>query len=62
MQESVIYRAIQEEAEERKQREIALNFLRAGASIELIARGTGLSIQEVQQLEQQLNEPRQNQG
>jgi predicted transposase YdaD len=65
MQESVIYRSIQREAEERaearKQREIATNFLRDGLSVEAIARGTGLSVEEVQQLRQQLNEPPKNQ-
>ncbi len=34
---------------------IALNFLREGLSVEMVARGTGLSIEEVQQLQQQLN-------
>jgi predicted transposase/invertase (TIGR01784 family) len=59
MQESVIYRSIQEEAEARaearKQREIALNLLRGSVDIDLIASSTGLSIAEVQQLQQQLN-------
>ncbi|MGG6265664.1 hypothetical protein ACQ4M3_09075 [Leptolyngbya sp. AN03gr2] len=58
MQESVIYQAIQKE----KAEEIALNLLREGASIELVARGTGLSIEEVQQLQQQLNDSAQNQA
>jgi hypothetical protein len=40
MQESVIYRSIQND----QKREIALNFLREGLSIEAVARGTGLSI------------------
>ncbi|PSB09577.1 hypothetical protein C7B61_12295 [filamentous cyanobacterium CCP1] len=57
MQESVIYRSIQQEAEARgearKQREIATNLLRDGVSIEVIARSTGLSIEAVQQLQQQ---------
>jgi len=52
MQESTVYRSIQKEAEAKKQREIALNFLRDGLSIEIIARGTGLSIEEVEQLQQ----------
>jgi predicted transposase/invertase (TIGR01784 family) len=52
MQESVIYRSIQKE----RDRAIALNLLREGLSMEIIARGTGLSIEEVQQLQQQLNE------
>lgn len=64
MQESVIYQSIQREAEKkaeaRKQREIATNFLRDGLSVEAVARGTGLSIEEVQRLQQQLNESAQN--
>ncbi|MER3436048.1 MAG: flagellar assembly protein H [Leptolyngbya sp. ERB_1_1] len=60
MQESVIYRSIQEEAEARaearKQREIALNLLRSGVDISLIASSTGLSVEEVQQLQQHINE------
>jgi predicted transposase YdaD len=64
MQESVIYRSIQEEAEARaearKQREIALNLLRGGVDIDLIASSTGLLIEEVQQLQQQLNESAQS--
>lgn len=55
MQESVIYRSIQEETEARAKRSIALNFLRDGLSVEAVARGTGLLIEEVQQLQQQLN-------
>ena len=54
MQESSVYRSILMEGEQKKQREIALNFLREGLSVETVARGTGLSIEEVQQL--QLNE------
>jgi predicted transposase/invertase (TIGR01784 family) len=64
MQESVIYRSIQREAEERaearKQREIALNLLRGGVDTRLIASSTGLSIEEVQQLQQQIDNPAQN--
>ncbi|MEH2071669.1 MAG: hypothetical protein V7K47_26545 [Nostoc sp.] len=60
MQESVIYRSIQEEAEARKQREIANNLLREGLLIEMVARVIGLSIEEVQQLHQQLNQSPQN--
>ncbi|MBE9013503.1 Rpn family recombination-promoting nuclease/putative transposase [Pseudanabaenaceae cyanobacterium LEGE 13415] len=55
MQESTVYRSILAEGKEEKQREIALNFLREGLSVEMVARGTGLSIEEVQQLQQQLN-------
>ncbi|WP_219898658.1 flagellar assembly protein H [Phormidesmis priestleyi] len=52
MQESVIYRSIQQE----RDRAIALNLLREGVSVETVARGTGLSIEAVQQLQQQLND------
>jgi predicted transposase/invertase (TIGR01784 family) len=48
MQESVIYRSIQKD----EKRAIALNFLREGLSVETVARGTGLSIEEVQELQQ----------
>lgn len=54
MQESTVYRSIAIEAEVRKQREIAINFLRDGFPVEAVAHGTGLSIEEVQQLQQQL--------
>ncbi|WP_058997855.1 Rpn family recombination-promoting nuclease/putative transposase [Leptolyngbya sp. NIES-2104] len=60
MQESVIYRSIQRETEARAKREIALNSLREGLSLETTARVTGLSIEEVQQLQQQLTDPAQS--
>jgi predicted transposase YdaD len=56
MQESVIYRSIQKD----EKQTIALNFLREGLSVETVSRGTGLSIEEVQQLQQQLNQSPQN--
>jgi predicted transposase/invertase (TIGR01784 family) len=55
MQESTVYRSIQREAQAENTKAIALNFLRDGLSIEAVARGTGLSIEEVQQLQQQMN-------
>jgi predicted transposase YdaD len=58
MQESVIYRSIQEETTQK----IALNLLRDGLSVETVARGTGLSIEEVQQLQQQMNQPAQSES
>jgi predicted transposase/invertase (TIGR01784 family) len=72
MQESSVYRSILAEgkaeglaegearAKISTQREIALNLLRTGLSIEIVARGTALSIEEVQQLQQQINQPPQN--
>ena len=59
MQESSVYRSIFAEGEtsgeSKKQRSIALNFLRDGLPIEAVARGTGLSLEEVQLLQQELN-------
>ncbi len=52
MQESVIYRSIQVE----KTREIALNLLRGGVDISLIASSTGLSVEEIRQLQQQVGD------
>lgn len=55
MQESTVYRSIWRDAQEERDRAIALNLLREGVSIETIVRSTGLSVEEVQQLQQQLN-------
>ncbi|PSB16853.1 flagellar assembly protein H [Phormidesmis priestleyi ULC007] len=55
MQESTVYRSIQRETQAENSRAIALNLLQEGVPIEIIVRSTGLSIQEVQQLQQQLN-------
>lgn len=60
MQESVIYRSIQAETEAKAKREIALNLLRDGFPVEAVARGTQLSIEEVQELERQMNESAQS--
>jgi predicted transposase YdaD len=58
MQESSVYRSILAEGElkgeERRQREIAIELLRRGVAINIIAPSTGLSIEEVQQLQQQI--------
>lgn len=56
MQESTVYRSILAEGKAEKQREIAINLLRRGVVIDIIALSTGLSVEEVQQLQQQLNE------
>jgi predicted transposase/invertase (TIGR01784 family) len=55
MQESSVYRSIFAEGEFKKQQEIAINILREGFPIDAIARMTGLSVEDVQQLQQQLN-------
>lgn len=64
MQESTVYRSILAEGEtkgeEKKQREIALNLLRRGVKLDIIAPSTGLSLEEIQQLQQQLNESPKN--
>jgi predicted transposase YdaD len=62
MQESTVYRSIQRETQEENSRAIALNLLREGLLLELIVRTTGLSNEQVQQLQQQLNESPQNQS
>jgi predicted transposase YdaD len=56
MQESTVYRSIEREARKEEKREIALNLLQGGVPIALIVTSTGLSIEEVQQLQQQSNE------
>lgn len=57
MEESSVYRSIIAEGAAKTKREIALNFLRDGLSIEAVARGTQLSIEEVQLLQQELSTP-----
>lgn len=56
MQESPVYQSIVREAQEARDREIALTLLQDGVLLETIARWTGLSIAELQQLQQQLTE------
>jgi len=60
MQESVIYRSIQEEAQKQEKKAIAINLLQGGITLNLIASATGLSIEEVQQLQQQAAESSQD--
>jgi predicted transposase YdaD len=60
MQESTVYRSILAEGEVKKQREIAINLLRRGIAIDIIAPSTGLTVEEVQQLQLQINESPQN--
>jgi predicted transposase YdaD len=60
MQESTVYRSIQREVQEERDRTIALNLLREGLSVELVVRATGLSNEQIQQLQQQLDESSQN--
>jgi predicted transposase YdaD len=64
MQESTVYRSILEEGEAkgeaRKQREIALNLLRADVAMEIITSTTGLSIESLQQLQEELRESSSN--
>ncbi len=53
MQESTVYRSIARDERRKEKRSIALNLLRRGVAIDIIAFSTGLSIEEVQQLQQQ---------
>jgi predicted transposase YdaD len=59
MQESTVYRSIARDERKEEKRSIALNLLRGGVTIDIIASCTGLSIDEVQQLQQQLETPSQ---
>jgi predicted transposase/invertase (TIGR01784 family) len=56
MQESTVYRSIERDARKEEKREIARNLLRGGIDISFIASSTGLSIEEVQQLQQQVED------
>jgi predicted transposase YdaD len=60
MQESTVYRSIWQDAQKERDRAIALNLLRGGVDVNLIVSSTGLSIEEVQQLQQQVDHPSQN--
>lgn len=51
MQESVIYQDILQSGEQKGKREVALNLLNEGMTIEAISRVTGLSIEQIQQLQ-----------
>ncbi|WP_242056076.1 hypothetical protein [Nostoc flagelliforme] len=52
MRESVVYQSIKAEGSDEKVRKIAINLLAEGISVDVIARSTGLSVEEVQQLQQ----------
>jgi predicted transposase YdaD len=53
MQDSVIYQDIQEE----KAQQIALNMVREGIALELIARVTGLTVEQLQRLQVNSGQP-----
>lgn len=53
MRESVVYQSIKTEGGDEKARQIAINMLIEGMSVDLVAKLTGLSVEQVQQLEQQ---------
>lgn len=54
MRESVIYREILAEGEAKGKREVALNLLKLGMTVEQVAAVTELAISEITQLQQQL--------
>jgi predicted transposase YdaD len=56
MQESTVYQSIWRDAQKEDKRAIALNLLREGISVEIVVRSTELSVEEVQQLQQQIND------
>lgn len=51
MRESVIYQSIKQEGAEETAKKIAVNLLKEGFSVELVVKATGLTIEEVQQLQ-----------
>lgn len=55
MRESVIYQDILQEGIEQKAPEIARNMINEGVAIALIISLTGLTVQQVQQLQAQIN-------
>jgi predicted transposase/invertase (TIGR01784 family) len=55
MEESSVYRSIVAEGAAKAKREIAINLLQAGLTVTLISSSTGLSIEEVQLLQQDIN-------
>jgi predicted transposase YdaD len=57
MEESTVYRSIRQEVQEKRSREIAHKVLQEGVSIEVVALCTDLSIEEVQQIQSQMNQP-----
>lgn len=52
MRESVIYKEIKAEGEAKKAREVALKMLNAGMELEQVAQMTGLTVEQVKQLQQ----------
>lgn len=68
MKESTVYRSVLEgglaeglaEGKAQAKREIAFKLLGREVEIDIIASSTGLSIEEVQPLQQQMNESRQS--
>jgi hypothetical protein len=54
--ESVTYQAVLEEGCEEARRSLVINFLRENVDLDLIARATGYSIAELQQLQQTLRD------
>lgn len=60
MRESVIYQSIKREGREETARTIAVNMLREGVSVELVAKFTGLTVDVIQKL--QTESPENDQG
>jgi predicted transposase/invertase (TIGR01784 family) len=52
MRESVIYQSIKQEGREEGVRGVAVNLLKGGMSLELVAKATGLTVEQVQQLQE----------
>jgi predicted transposase YdaD len=59
MRESVIYQSILQEGADEKERQIVINLLKAGASLELITQVTGLTVEQIQQIQAEQEENQQ---
>lgn len=59
MRESVIYQSILQEGAEETRRQMIISFLKAGASLELITQATGLTVEQIQQIQAEHEENQQ---
>ncbi len=61
MRESVIYQSIKAEGAEENTRKLVINFLKEGVSVELVAKATGLTLEQIQQIQAEQAEQSENQ-
>jgi predicted transposase YdaD len=59
MRKSVIYQSILQEGAEEKTRQIVINLLKEQASLELITKVSGLTVEQIQQIQAEQEENQQ---